>query len=60
MSLTYDFLVYMSPLVTGWISWDWICTLKPSQSKNNYFAEVCSGSETGSYLRLIDLCITQL
>ena len=28
--------------------------------KNNYFAEMCSGSEEGSYLRLIDLCITQL
>ena len=24
------------------------------------FAEMCSGSEEGSYLRLIDLCITQL
>ena len=23
--------------------------------KNNYFAEMCSGSEAGSYLRLIDL-----
>jgi len=22
--------------------------------KNNYFAEMCSGSEAGSYLRLID------
>ena len=31
-----------------------------SQSKNNYFTEMCSGSEEGSYLRLIDLCITQL
>ena len=25
-----------------------------SQFKNNYFTEMCSGSETGSYLRLID------
>ena len=25
-----------------------------SQFKNNYFAEMCSGSEAGSYLRLID------
>ena len=25
----------------------------------NYFTEMCSGSEAGSYLRLIDLCITQ-
>ena len=31
-----------------------------SQFKNNYFTEMCSGSEAGSYLRLIDLCITQL
>ena len=23
-------------------------------------AEICSGSEAGSYVRLIDLCITQL
>ena len=23
-------------------------------SQNNYFAEMCSGSEAGSYLRLID------
>ena len=27
---------------------------------NNYFTEMCSGSEEGSSLRLIDLCITQL
>ena len=27
---------------------------------NNYFTEMCSGSEAGSYLRLIDLCITHL
>ena len=31
-----------------------------SQFKNNYFAEMGSGSEEGSYLRLIDLCITSL
>jgi len=24
------------------------------------FAEMCSGSEEGSYLKLIDFCITQL
>ena len=30
------------------------------QFKNNYFTEMCSGSEAGSYLRLIDFCITQL
>ena len=28
--------------------------------KNNYFTEMCSGSEVGSYARFIDLCITQL
>jgi len=26
----------------------------------NYFTEMCSGSEAGSYLRPIDFCITQL
>ena len=31
-----------------------------SQFKNNHFREMCSGSEAGSYLRLIDSCITQL
>jgi len=31
-----------------------------SQFKNNYFAEMCSGSDAGSYLRRIDFCITQL
>ena len=30
------------------------------QFKNNYFTEMCSGSEAGAYLRLIDFCITQL
>jgi len=29
-------------------------------SMNNHFTEICSGSEAGSYLRLIDSCITQL
>ena len=28
--------------------------------ENNYLAELCSGSEAGSYLRFIDICITQL
>ena len=27
---------------------------------NNYFTEMCSGSEAGSYVRLIDFYITQL
>jgi len=31
---------------------------RPLQT-NNYFTEICSGSEAGSYLRRID-CITQL
>ena len=31
-----------------------------NQFKNNYFTEMCSGSEAGSYLRLIDFCIAQL
>ena len=25
-------------------------------AQNNYFTEMCSGSEAGSYLRLIDFC----
>ena len=28
--------------------------------ENNCFTEMCSGSEVGSYLRLIDFCSTQL
>ena len=31
-----------------------------SRSSADHFTEMCSGSEAGSYLRLIDLCITQL
>jgi len=31
-----------------------------SQFENNYVTEMCSGSEAGSSLRLIALCITQL
>ena len=27
---------------------------------SNYFTEMCSGSEAGSYFRRIDFCITQL
>jgi len=34
--------------------------LRGGARENNYFTEMCSGSEEGSYLRLIDLCITQL
>jgi len=38
------------------------CTVKQFRGgfKNTYFAEMCSGSEEGSYLRLIDFSITQL
>ena len=28
--------------------------------KNNHFTEMCSGSKSGSYLRLIDSCITHI
>jgi len=28
--------------------------------ENNYSTQMCSGSEEGSYARLIDFCITQL
>jgi hypothetical protein len=37
------------------------CTVRyGSRFKNNYFAEICSGSDEGSYSRLIEVCITQL
>ena len=29
-------------------------------SSNNHFTEMCCGTDAGSYLRLIDSCITQL
>ena len=32
----------------------------PSQFKNKYSAEMWSGSEEGSHLRLIEFCITEL
>ena len=34
--------------------------LKGSRDRSRQGTEMCSGSETGSYLRLIDSCITQL
>ena len=38
-----------------------LCTDRwSSQFENNYLTEMCSGSEPGSRLRLIDFCITQL
>ena len=33
---------------------------RPTMIENNYFTEMCSGSEAGSYVRLIDFGITQL
>jgi len=37
------------------------CARTRYQFENNYFTEMCSGSEAGSYLRRhIDFCITQL
>ena len=33
---------------------------RASQFQNNDFTEMCSGSEVGSYFRLIELCTTQL
>jgi len=36
------------------------CAEPVSRGWPNYFAEMRSGSEEGSYLRLIDFCITQL
>ena len=39
------------------------CTLYPrpgSQFETNHFTSMCCGTEAGSYLRLIDACITQL
>ena len=41
-----------------WVWWlvfsVWVRVLHPSQFENNYFTEMCSGSDTGSYLRFID------
>jgi len=38
----------------------WLSTSRALQFKNNYFTAMCSGSEAGSYLRIIDFYITQL
>ena len=44
------------PLPTPFSPASWVVhTGKPL-----YFTEMCSGSEAGSYLSLIDVCITQL
>ena len=52
---TWDIGVEKSP-----DSWNRFAQKESSQFKNNYFAEMCSSSEEGSYSRLIDFCITQL
>jgi len=44
---------------TASLPWSWLSPA-PVAFKNKYFTEMCSGSEAGSYLRLIDLCITPL
>jgi len=33
---------------------------EPRDFENNHFTEMCCGTEAGSYLRLIDSCITHL
>ena len=38
----------------------WVGVARGGRESNIYFTEMCSGSETGTYLRLIDFCITQL
>ena len=47
-------------LFKGFTSSKFVNLLCASQFKNNYFTEMCSGSEAVSYLRLIDFWITQL
>jgi len=54
-----DKLYWMEALTSNAVVVEW-STRYSSQFKNNYFTEMCSGSEEGSYLRLIDFCITQL
>jgi hypothetical protein len=48
------FLLGSGPAESGWDA------IASSQSESSYFTETCSGSEAGSYLRLIDFFITQL
>ena len=36
-----------------------VCVCAGTPFTTNYFTEMCSGSEAGSYLWLIDLCIAQ-
>ena len=57
--LTHSNTLYLSLTLTR----SPLCsTLNPAPwyPQNNYFTYMCSGSETGSCLRLIDFCITQL
>ena len=45
----------------GTVEWEAHCAVVTVVGKYApYFTEMCSGSEAGSYLRLIDFCITQL
>ena len=43
-----------------WISDSILACYHELKSTDMHFTEMCSGSEAGSYLRLIDSCITQL
>ena len=52
------FLMSEGATLTVWISPP--ADRYSSQCKNNYLTEMCSGSGAGSYLRLMDFCITQL
>ena len=50
---------------TSDLSWNRIrlrttCDLSQNRIQSNFFAELCSGSEAGSYSRLMDFCITRL
>ena len=40
--------------------WSGVSDRYSSQFRDHYFAEMCSGSEEGSCVRLIDFCISQL
>jgi len=52
-------LFVLGSLDSGTMRWP-LQRLLHEGNQNNYFTEMCSGSEEGSYLRLIDFCITQL
>ena len=43
-----------------WIAWCGYLGSIWARFMNNYFAELGNGSEDGSYLKLIDFCITRL